>query len=188
MKEKILQLRKEGKSYREIQKETGCSKGTIAYHCGKGQKEKTRNRVRTMREKNSLIHKTDWFKHGRRAKKGITNKSQKFQLRTTYVDNKHTHKTMSETTMEFNHHDVLKKIGKSPQCYLTGRKINLEEPSSYNLDHIIPTGKGGDNSIENLGITCKEANMAKHDMVLEEFLQLCKEVLEHNGYEVNKIG
>lgn len=33
MKEKILKLRSEGKSYNEIQKELGCSKGTISFHC-----------------------------------------------------------------------------------------------------------------------------------------------------------
>jgi len=43
-KEKIIELKSQGKSYREIQKILGCSKGTIAYHLGNGQKEKTRNR------------------------------------------------------------------------------------------------------------------------------------------------
>jgi len=46
MKEKILELRNEGKSYREIQKILGCSKSTISYHCGNGQKEKTKNRTK----------------------------------------------------------------------------------------------------------------------------------------------
>lgn len=31
--EKIIKLRKEGKTYREIQKELGCAKSTISYHC-----------------------------------------------------------------------------------------------------------------------------------------------------------
>ena len=39
-KNEIFRLKAEGKSYREIQKILGCSKGTIAYHLGKGQKEK----------------------------------------------------------------------------------------------------------------------------------------------------
>jgi transposase len=50
-KDKIIQLYKEGKSYREIQGILGCSKGTIAYHLGPGQKDKTRertNRARTI--------------------------------------------------------------------------------------------------------------------------------------------
>lgn len=35
MKEKILELRKNGLSYVEIQKELGCSKSTISYNCKK---------------------------------------------------------------------------------------------------------------------------------------------------------
>ena len=44
-KDKIIQLHKEGKSYREIQGILGCSKGTIAYHLGPGQKDKTKERT-----------------------------------------------------------------------------------------------------------------------------------------------
>lgn len=40
MKEQIIELRKQGKTYREIQKELDCSLGTIAFHCGDGQKLK----------------------------------------------------------------------------------------------------------------------------------------------------
>jgi len=42
-KEKILKLRAEGNSYSQIAKKLGCSKGTISYHVGFGQKEKTKN-------------------------------------------------------------------------------------------------------------------------------------------------
>ena len=36
MKEEILRLRQEGKTYTQIQDILGCSKGTISYHCGEG--------------------------------------------------------------------------------------------------------------------------------------------------------
>lgn len=45
MKEDILRLRKEGKSYNKIKELLGCSKGTISYHCGAGQIAKTRYRA-----------------------------------------------------------------------------------------------------------------------------------------------
>lgn len=48
-KEQILALRKEGKTYSEIQKILGCSKGTISYHLGEGQKEKTKERMHKSR-------------------------------------------------------------------------------------------------------------------------------------------
>ena len=42
--ELIHQLREVGYSYRDIQRETGFSKGTISYHLGGGQKLKTKIR------------------------------------------------------------------------------------------------------------------------------------------------
>lgn len=45
-KDKILELYNSGMSYSQIQKELGCSKGTISYHVGLGQKEKTAERSR----------------------------------------------------------------------------------------------------------------------------------------------
>jgi transposase len=43
-KDRIFELREQGLSYSNIQKELGCSKGTIAYHLGEGQKEKSLSR------------------------------------------------------------------------------------------------------------------------------------------------
>lgn len=42
----ILDLRAKGYSYSEIVAETGYSKGLIAYHLGRGQKEKTTQRTK----------------------------------------------------------------------------------------------------------------------------------------------
>lgn len=50
-KDQILELKAQGYSYREIQKIVGCSKGTIAYHIGIGQKDKTKNRTSECRTK-----------------------------------------------------------------------------------------------------------------------------------------
>ena len=50
MKEKIYELRAKGYSYRMIEKELGCSKGTISYHLGAGQKEKTNANTRRNRK------------------------------------------------------------------------------------------------------------------------------------------
>jgi DNA-binding CsgD family transcriptional regulator len=49
-KHKIIQLRKEGKTYNQIQKEIGCSKGTISYHLGHNQKQKNKERSQKRRE------------------------------------------------------------------------------------------------------------------------------------------
>src|SRR5438046_7331808 len=57
MKEKILELRKSGKSYREIEKILSCSRSTIAYHCSEGYKKKNVHRcnVRCRKYKQILV-------------------------------------------------------------------------------------------------------------------------------------
>ena len=49
MKDKILELRSKGYTYNQIVEELGCSKGTVSYHCGDGQAEKSKNRVQRHR-------------------------------------------------------------------------------------------------------------------------------------------
>lgn len=46
MREKILELRAQGKTYAQIKEEVGCSLATIAYHCSPSQKEKGLVRTR----------------------------------------------------------------------------------------------------------------------------------------------
>ena len=75
--------------------------------------------------------------------------------------------------------------GLQTKCYLTGTPINLET-DSYCLDHILPVSKGGTNELDNMGITIPSANAAKSDLQLEEFFNLCKLILENNGYTVTK--
>jgi DNA-binding MarR family transcriptional regulator len=50
-KDIIFELYSQGKSYSQIQKETGFSKGTISYHLGVGVKEKAANRRKQDRHK-----------------------------------------------------------------------------------------------------------------------------------------
>lgn len=87
----------------------------------------------------------------------------------------------------FSWHDVINKFGWHTTCYLTGRPINLQEPDTYHFDHKIPISKGGSSDIENLGIACNYANLAKNNLMIEDFISLCKEVLEFNGYQVQQV-
>ncbi len=86
----------------------------------------------------------------------------------------------------FTPQDIINKFGDNPQCYLTGKLIDIYKPRTYQFDHIIPVAKGGDNSLSNLGICTKQVNSSKTDMTPEEYIELCKEVLTHAGYEVTK--
>jgi hypothetical protein len=55
LKEKIVALRSQGKTYNQIKAELNCSKGTIAYHVGPGQKEKTGARSLSQRNRNMAV-------------------------------------------------------------------------------------------------------------------------------------
>lgn len=178
-KEEILRLRAEGKSYREIQAELGCSKGTISYHLGDGQKEKTYQKT-VERRKQAAAYKVDIFNRKREEpkvsygsfvdnpKSVIKDKVSRFQDRAG-----------SEEEGRFNVKDFIERFGEVDECYLTGRPIDINNPRTYQLDHIVPKSKGGSNSIDNCGITTREANNAKGYQSLEEFLLLCYDVLVH---------
>jgi 5-methylcytosine-specific restriction endonuclease McrA len=192
MKETILKLKSEGKSYKEIQEILGCSKGTISYHCGRGQKEKTKAR-RDKRRENIIKSKTDAFKYTKerekinkkevRLTKDVVESVRKFNKR----DNNKKGCVDKSQNKNFTWEDVIKKFGENTFCYLSGYQINLFD-NTYNFDHIIPASKGGTNTLDNLGILSEEINRMKSDMTPEEFINMCIKILKFNGYEVNKKG
>lgn len=175
LKEKILELRLQGKSYNEICKELDCSKSAVTYHCGEGQKEKSAKRQRELRKDLVILQRVQKFKTRK-----ITDKTRDFQRREG-------RKLKNKQEQNFHYKDVIEKFGFKTKCYLTGREIDLSKPGDYQFDHIVPPSKGGSNDLDNLGILCKEANTSKSDLLVEELFELCKEILEHNGYKVEKI-
>ena len=182
-KDEILRLRAEGKSYREIIKITGASGGTVCYHCGKGQKEKTQKRKK---KRYSKVHpftiKIERFKT-----QSMKNKDKNTVLNNMSINRKIYQKiqtfhrdriTGDYSKMSFTVQDVIDKYGTNTTCYLTGDKIDIYKPKTYQFDHIIPVSKGGENTLDNLGICTKEANISKTDHTLEEFIELCKKVVK----------
>lgn len=178
MKEEILKLFQLGLSYGEIAKEVGCSKSTVAYHCNPKTKEGTIKRNARNRLSKPWARKLENYKNKTRLKSRV----EKFQCR-----EKGRLAPMDSSSFDFCMDDVLEKFGMTPTCYLTGRKLDMKESDTYSFDHIIPASRGGDNSFSNLGITCQEANQAKFNLTVDEFLSLCKEILEYNGFEVKKL-
>ena len=169
MKEQIIKLRQEGKTYRDIQQEVGCSLSTIAYYCGENQKEKSKNRQIQLRKNDKYVL------------------SRKVDTYIGRVENNNIAYNKSYQKRDENHKNILNKLIENPVCYLTGRKIDLGNGSSYHIDHINPYTDSRDNSIDNAQLACRDANMSKSDMSLENYLKLCKEVLEYHGYDIKKI-
>jgi DNA invertase Pin-like site-specific DNA recombinase len=69
LREDILDLAKKGLSYRQIQAKLGCSKSTIAYHLGKGQKEKAKARRDKQRDNDIRYEPNRWQYHNYLQKK-----------------------------------------------------------------------------------------------------------------------
>ena len=63
-------------------------------------------------------------------------------------------------------------------CKLTGERLNRENSE---IDHIIPKSKGGTNEITNLRWLLSDVNQAKRALSDEDFLSLCKKVVNWAG-------
>ncbi len=81
---------------------------------------------------------------------------------------------------------VIVKFGDAPTCQLTGTPILWKDINSYSLDHTIPVARGGASTIENCQVTLKSVNQMKGELLVDELLTLCRDVLIHHGYTVTK--
>jgi 5-methylcytosine-specific restriction endonuclease McrA len=178
LKQQILQLKEQGLSYSKIQKELGCSKATISYYLGEGQQKKVRERTRALRKANPLLNKIGHFKSWPyRTRKGVYDKIRAFSCSDNGI------KYSEKICDDFTYKELLEKF--KGTCYLTGRPIDLYKTRQYQLDHVIPRSKGGSLTLDNCDFAVKEANFAKGDLTLEEFFQLCIDVVKHNKLKVD---
>lgn len=164
MKDEILLLRSQKKTYLQIATILGCAKSTVAYHCSAEQKRKTARRVEKYR-KDKLKTKYSTFKYDVR---GVNNKFTGFKRKAT-------------GDCDFSLEDVKLLIEVTDKCYLCGNYIDYQDPSSFHFDHVIPTSRGGLNTLSNLKIACKECNFAKRDIPLDQFLLLCERITKYHS-------
>ena len=189
MKDQILKLRIEGKTYTEICKTLGCSKSIVSYWCN--ERVKTKAKIKTNQRKQNkqwrvkLEKAISQFKSRTRSINFRTISSQSWEIK--FRLKIHEYKRRMKDNKGFTATTILKSIEDPTKvkCYLTGRNIDLTK-DDYHLDHIIPISKGGSCTLDNLGFTCPEANWSKSNLTLEEYLSLCKEVLENFGYKIIK--
>jgi 5-methylcytosine-specific restriction endonuclease McrA len=188
MKDRILQLRSQGFSYKQICEALGCTKSLVSYYCGAGQKEKTRSRNIRRRDNNPGIQAVERFQRKRAGKRRVKSvpsvKDVRDKIRSFQRREGSKLAPLKETGSTFTYHRMLEEYGLTTQCYLTGRPVDLMNSSTYSLDHIVPATRGGTNDFGNMGIACPQANWAKSDMTVEEFVYLCVDVLKNFGCEV----
>lgn len=192
----ILRLRSLGKSYKEISKDLGCSKSTVSYYLGVNQKSRTKERTEAKRNSNPLYKSYTFFLYRTyesktpstlsvytKTKTGFSLLKQKLRDFQRIVINGR----LGIRIVSFSYEELIDKFETNPVCYLTGRPLSLSDTEGIHLDHIIPRSKGGSNDLDNLGFTCVDANLSKRDLSLEQFLGLCVEIVENNGYTVKPI-
>ena len=61
------------------------------------------------------------------------------------------------------------------RCALTGRELT---PEMAALDHIVPIRRDGEHAIENTQVLHKDVNRAKGSLTSEEFIGMCREVVQ----------
>jgi 5-methylcytosine-specific restriction endonuclease McrA len=188
LKQKIIELRDLGYTYNQIAKELNCSKSIICYHLGENQKEKTKKRNLKRGQDKVLSQKIYRFcKRGIKEQNDISEKDRNFEVKLNMKIQKFRYINHDGDKMEsqFGTEELKERIKNVTHCELSGRPIDISDASSWQLDHKIPVSRGGQNTLDNVAILRPETNYAKHNMTNEELIELCKDILTHNGYKVS---
>lgn len=177
--EQVKQLRDQGVGFNEIVKRLKCSKSTVHYHISDDAKKRVADQTKKYRLSRCFGRRVANFQKIRNQYKELKRKSTIQKAFYTKIRDFCRLHQRGKANMSFSEADVLEKIGPNPKCYLTGESIDLSKSKTYHFDHIIPRSRGGDNSLNNLGLCTKRANLAKSDMTLDELYELCEKILKN---------
>lgn len=78
---------------------------------------------------------------------------------------------------------ILKRQGH--RCFLSGRPLT---PSNVSVDHLVPLSRGGSQDASNLRLVTRGANQAKSNLLLEEFVELCRDVVSEDRRRKRRKG
>jgi hypothetical protein len=164
--ERILKLRAAGMGYKKIAKALALPISVVRYYASPRERARVKDATTDFRKKNPLK---------RKLYKLLSRKMMNYSRGRGDV---------AERKLDYP--AIIARLILSPVCYLTGEKLDLSKPETYQLDHKMPVCRGGDSLEQNIGLTTRWANQSKLDLTPEEFIDLCKKVLEYNGFSVRE--
>lgn len=173
---KILELKDKNYTHRQIAKELGIGKSTVTQFLNPNVKKKNLERTRQWDKTNRFYNKIKrFFSKSYRSQIGSCSGlvAWRNKIKCFFRGEKMKYK---EEMIK-----IQNKFGPNPRCYLTGIELSYDRPEEFNLDHVIPKSKGGESTLDNMGILTVEANKAK-----DEHIEYCKKVLEYQGYKITK--
>ena len=72
---------------------------------------------------------------------------------------------------------IVKLLIASNKCCYCGRQYT--DFNQKSIDHVIPVVRGGGHNIDNINICCLQCNLSKRDLLLSEWIDLCRRVSEN---------
>lgn len=194
MKEQILKLRTEGNTYNEIVAIVKCSKSTVSYYCGEGQKEKTLQNTKLYRERKKLgikVEKKDRKISDREKRKKF------FKEMFPNLNGANLLKAISEykilndnyENMSFDRLRIRVILEQDKKCNNCKLYLWFEKPITLEIDH--KDGNNKNNNRENLEALCPNCHAltetwrGRNRKDLEKREIVTKEMLK-NAYLKNK--
>ena len=193
--DRIFKWRNKGYTYKQLTEKFDVSKGTLSYHLGHNQKEKTKKRVQKRRDffQRKIDQFYDRVMDQKRDSSYINERPERTwdnKVRSFYKDKQNSTKGLDLMTrrdqMEIHlwPHNGKDKNGlyfPYITCAITGDKHSVMEPQSHplsmNLDHELPSSRGGPNDLENCQPLGTKINQMKGSMNNEEFFEQIKKII-----------
>lgn len=167
-------------------------KGTLSYHFGVGQKEKTLARTRKRRALGGAwLRMVETFTNAKYVEpKEPKEKRGRFwyMMVRTFIGKKY----MTSTIQNYWKNYFWPEKGQKTKdgltfpeirCIYTGKigKVDVpkDDPKRISLDHNIPKSRGGSNDISNARPVLKRVNDMKGNMSQDEFIELCREIVDY---------